>query len=433
MITKINNPKKQPLFQMKKISILLLLIIPAFTGYAQSSKLVSAINYFKDFNKKGDIASLEKAKENIDLAAQHEDTKDDAKTQKTKGQIYLAIFENNLKLETEKQAGIADSAKRETLAYQNTPTTELDIASQAFGAAKAVDKKGAYLLDVMNGEERIIWYYTNKGAHEYNAKDYGKSMELFEKAYEVGGKEDTLLLFNIALTAELSKNFDKAKSAYNTMLTTKQGGSTTYSSLVNVQLDAKDTVGAMQVLKDGRTAYPADINLLLTETDYYIKSNKSKEALTNLNQAIAAKPEDPILYFARGNMNDNLANPKDAEGKDVLEKPKDYEEKIKLAEVDYKKAIDLNPEYFDALYNLGVLYYNHGVAITRVADKITDNAKYTAENTKANDEFKKAMPIIEKAAGLKPNDKSPLYALKQIYTRLSLTDKLKTVNDKLKG
>lgn len=418
---------------MKKISILLLLITAPFIGFSQSSKLVSAINYLKDFNKNKDVESLEKAKQNIDLAAQHEDTKDDAKTQKTKGQIYLTIFENNLRLETEKQASISDSAKRETIAYQNTPTAELDVASEAFDAAKKADKKGSYLLDVMNGEERIIWYYTNKGAHEYNAKDYAKSMELFEKAYEVGGKEDTLLLFNIALTAELSKNFDKAKTAYSKMLTTKQGGSTTYSSLVNVQLEAKDTVGAMQVLKDGRAAYPSDINLLLTETDYYIKSNKSQEALANLNQAIAAKPADPILYFARGNMNDNLANPKDAEGKDVVEKPKGYEEKIKLAEADYKKAIELNPEYFDALYNLGVLYYNHGVAITKVADKITDNAKYTAENAKANDEFKKAMPIIEKAAAIKPNDRSPLYALKQIYTRLSLTDKLKTVNDKLKG
>jgi len=195
---------------------------------------------------------------------------------------------------------------------------------------------------------------------------------------------------------------------------------------------AKDTVAGMELLKKGRTAYPNDINLLISETNYFLKVNNSTEALNNLNLAIAAKPGDANLYLVRGNIYDNLANPKDNAGKD-LDKPKDYDEKLKLAEADYKKAVELKPDYFDAMYNLGVLYNNHGVAIAKQSDKITDNAKYAAENQKATDEFTKALPILEKALTINPKDRGTMVALKQIYARMQMLDKVKEMNEKLKN
>ena len=36
----------------------------------------------------------------------------------------------------------------------------------------------------------------------------------------------------------------------------------------------------------------------------------------------------------------------------------------------------MNPEYFDAHYNLGVLYYNKAVKIYEEASKISDNTEY---------------------------------------------------------
>ena len=151
----------------------------------------------------------------------------------------------------------------------------------------------------------------------------------------------------------------------------------------------------------------------------------------NLNIALTAKPTDANLYLVRGNIYDNLANPKDAAGKDA-EKPKDYEDKFKMAEADYKKAIELKPDYFDALYNLGVLYNNHGVSLNKMADQITDNAKYKTANDLATLEFAKAMPVLEKAMSVNPKDRNTMYALKQIYARMQMMDKLKEINEKLK-
>lgn len=418
---------------MKKVILTLVLATGILTANAQSAKVVSARNYLGEFEKSNDSDYLNKAKEAIDLASENPDTKDQSKTLVYRGQIYLAIFENGLRKETEKlTATMPDPKKREAAVYQNTSSEALGSSLEAFKKAKTLDAKGNWSTEIGNGIAKIAVYYNNKAAYDYNGKKFAESMDSFEKAYEMGGSKDTNLLYNIALTADRSGNLEKAKLYYGKMMETKQGLGSTYTSLMNVYLMAKDTAGGMEVLKKGRVAFPNDINLLISETNYYLKTNKSKEALENLNLAIQAKPADANLYLVRGNIHDNLANPKDDAGKD-LEKPKDYEEKLKQAEADYKKAVELKADYFDALYNLGVLYNNHGVAITKLADKITDNSKYNAENERATAEFTRAMPILEKALSVNPKDRGTMIALKQIYARTQQLDKLKEINEKLKS
>ena len=86
----------------KKTVIFFIATAFAINGFAQNVKIVNAKNYLRDFAESKDIESLNKAKENIDLAAAHPDTKELAKTQTLKAQVYMTIFENSLRLETEK-------------------------------------------------------------------------------------------------------------------------------------------------------------------------------------------------------------------------------------------------------------------------------------------------------------------------------------------
>lgn len=418
---------------MKKITFLIVAAAFVINGTAQNVKIVNAKNYLRDFSESKDIESLNKAKENIDLAAAHVDTKDLAKTQTLKAQVYLTIFDNTLRLETEKlTATITDPNKRNLAAYQAANSAPLADAYAGCVASKANDAKGNYTSEVNSYIAKIASHYENKAIADYNAKKYADALPSFEKAYEINGSKDTTTLGNCALVADRAAIYDKAKMYYQKMIDNKQGFGNTYSSLVNVYLNMKDSVGAMEVLKKGRTTYPNDINLVITETNYFLKTNNSKEALNNLNIALAAKPMDANLYLVRGNIYDNLANPKDAANKDMA-KPKEYETLIGQAEADYKKAIELKPDYFDALYNLGVLYNNHGVALSKLADVITDNAKYKAANDIATAEFTKALPILEKALTVSPKDKNTMYALKQIYARTQQPEKVKEINEKLKN
>ena len=417
----------------KKTVIFFIATAFAINGFAQNVKIVNAKNYLRDFAESKDIESLNKAKENIDLAAAHPDTKELAKTQTLKAQVYMTIFENSLRLETEKiMTVITDPNKRNLAAYQAASSAPLAEAYAGCLASKTFDAKGNYTSEVNDYMAKIASHYENKAIADYNAKKYSDALPSFEKAYEINGAKDTTTLGNCALVADRAAIFDKAKLYYQKMIDNKQGFGNTYSSLVNVCLMMKDSVVAMEILKKGRTAYPNDINLVITETNYFLKINNSKEALNNLNIAIGAKPTDANLYLVRGNIYDNLANPKDASNKD-MEKPKEYDNLMKSAETDYKKAIELKPDYFDALYNLGVLYNNHGVVLNKIADQITDNAKYKTANDLALAKFTNALPVLEKALELNPKDKNTMFALKQIYARTQQPDKVKEINERLKN
>ena len=417
---------------MKKSISLLVLLVPVVMGYSQKSKEVNAISYFRDYNETKDTVSLRKAKENIDLASAHADTKEKASVQVTKGQIYLSIYEAKERAQEDKLMNIADPGLRTLTALQNTPTSELEIASQALRKGKELDVKGKYTNE-LKLLKNVKIYFDNTGRANFNAKKYPEALHAFENAYElVEGGNDTTLIYFCATAADLAKDYPKAVKYYQKMLAAKQGQGTTYSSLMNVYFAMKDTASGIDILKKGRQSYPNDPNLLISETNYFLRVNKSQEALNNLNTALQIKTNDPNLYLVRGNIYDNLANPKDASGKD-LEKPKDYTNLLALAESDYKKAIELKSDYFDALYNLGVLYNNQGVELNKQADKITDQKKYKEANAKANVQFANAMPVLEKALQINPQDRSTMIALRQIYMRMQLEDKLKAINEKLKG
>ncbi|HEX8517830.1 MAG TPA: tetratricopeptide repeat protein [Bacteroidia bacterium] len=416
---------------MKRIVLMIAVCVSFMNANAQSAKVVSAWKYLKDYTESQDPDYIAKAKEAIDLASANPDTKEQAKTQVYRGQIYMELFRRSLKQEMDKKKD-PDPKKNEVAAFQAVSTNDLFTAYDAFAKAKTLDTKGNYSSEINKGIGEITVYTSNKAVYDYNAKNYSAALTSFEKAYEISGSKDTATLQNLAITADRAGNYDKAKEYYTKMADQKVGRAGTYVQLMNVHMNMKDTVGAMEVLKKGRTAFPSDINLLLNETDFYIKSNKSAEALENLNQAIKAKPADHILYFARGNMYDNLSNPKDAKGKE-LEKPKDAAEKMKLAEADYKKALELKPDYFDALYNLGALYYNNGVNLGNKANTITDQKKYEVEIKAANEEFNKAVPILEKALTINDKDKATMLALKNIYYRLLMKEKGDAMKEKLKN
>ena len=416
---------------MKKIVFLLFVITYTFNGYSQKSKVNNSIYYLKDYNSTKDSASLRKAKENIDLASENPDTKDKAATQITKGQIYLNLYEANRRIQEEKLMNISDPNQRTFAAFQNTPTTDLEIAYQAFLKGKSLDTKGDFKTEVKL-LTNIGIYFNNTGRADYNIKKYTDALTAFDRAYEISGNSDTTVLYFCATSAEMSKDYARAKGYYQKMIDSKHADGNTYSSLVNVYFQMKDTAGGIEVLKKGRAAFPNDINLVISETNYFLRTNNSKEALNNLNIAIQAKSTDANLYLVRGNIYDNLANPKDANGKD-LDKPTDYAVNIKLAEADYKKAIELKPGYFDALYNLGVLYFNQGAVLNKIADGISDNAKFKIANAKADAQFTNAMPILEQALASNPKDRNTMIALKQIYTRMQLLDKAKAMNEKLKN
>ena len=89
-----------------------------------------------------------------------------------------------------------------------------------------------------------------------------------------------------------------------------------------------------------------------------------------------------------------------------------------VKEADYKKAIELKDDYFDANYNLGAMIYNQGADMNNAANDIKDNKKYNDAKAKADERLKQALPYLEKANEINPKDKNTLISLKQVYARI---------------
>src|SRR5690606_35344213 len=111
---------------------------------------------------------------------------------------------------------------------------------------------------------------------------------------------------------------------------------------------------------------------------------------------------------------------------DNLSKPEE-------AEQSYLRAIELDPEYFEAIYNLGILHFNKGVEMNNAANDIKDNKKYEAEKERVKGVFRQALPYLEKAHNLNPDDREGIASLVQIYALLGETEKYTEMKARLES
>ncbi|MFA4850998.1 MAG: tetratricopeptide repeat protein [Bacteroidales bacterium] len=390
---------------MKKAAIFLAIVFSINIAHAQKLSFQSAVS---SLNK----GFLDKARNFIDPCIIDPSTKDWPKTWKYRGDIYLQIL-------------LSKEDK-----YKNLDSNALQIAYDSYQKAIELDSKKEYFDDIkfqlyVCGEQ-----FYNKGVELYTLKKYEDAMTSFDKTSIINGifgLADTLATYNAALCAELANIPSKAKEYYKKLVKLNYHQPLIYSSLASIYKDDKDTAKALSTIKKGRELYPDNYNLIIAETNIYLSSGKTKEAKDLLEIAIQKDPTNPNLYYAIGTSYDALAN-------DTSKLQKERSLYFTEAESAYKKAIELKADFFDAIYNLGAMYFNDGVRIFQEADKmVNDMTKYNETKVKFEQRWNQALPYLEKALELNSSDYNTLISLKQLYSRTSQMDKLKVINEKLKA
>jgi Tfp pilus assembly protein PilF len=414
---------------------LLILCLPAM-AFAQSAKVQTAYRNLNDYDASKDVASLMKAKEAIDLATNHEDTKEKTKTWVYRTQIYYYLFRNDIAAEEKKLADVANKNERLMKAYGNVPTANYEEAGKAMQKAVALDKDKTYQQEYAMIGMQMMGDINNLAVGKYNAAKYKEAMEFFEANFEVFkgmGKKDTASLINALVCAQKAKDNEKVKYYDQKMIDEKVANAYTFNSLHDVKLTMGDTAGGLETLKLGRVAFPNDLDMMNREIEHYLRKGKDVEALANLDLAIQKAPTNALLYLVKGNIFDKQANPKDGKGVEK-EKPKNFEELMGKAEVNYKKATELDPKNSDAFYNLGALYNNWGgVAIKRCDDLIKQATKMKECETAANDKFNKAIPPLETALNMHPGDKGIMMPLRKLYLMTNQPEKAQKMSDLIKA
>jgi tetratricopeptide (TPR) repeat protein len=361
------------------------LIYAVPTANAQKNKIQTAWNYYKYDN-------LDKAKEAIDLASEHESSMGMAKTWYYRGLIYQKMYKHEK--------------------YGDLEPNCLSIAAESYIKARELDEKEEYKSEIANNLLVVTNQIFGKGVEHFSAKSYDEALKAFQQVLVIA-PGDTLATLNAAYSAERAGDKTKAKGYYTELIKMGYDEPKIYIFLSNIYKSENDTTAALETIKAGRSEFPADNNLVIEELNIYLFSGKDKEALESLNYAINADPSNPNLIFARGTVYDKIGRKAEAAA-------------------DYKKAIEVKPDYFDAYYNLGAMYFNEGAEMANKANEIKSNTEYAKAKEKFDAKFKESMPYLEKAHELNPDDTNTMVSLKQLYARLNETEKYELINAKLK-
>jgi len=415
------------------------MLLATFTVVGQKNELKAADRALK----KGDLATAKTSIDKAETLIANADDKLKAKFYFLKGKTYANI--------AKKQPSLAKNA------YDTAAKSLTDLlAFEKKTGRKSYSNEAAPLFNTIIADLRNI------AVNDYKAKSYKKAAHNFNKIFELSPR-DTFMLDNAANSAYLGKDYKVALNYYLKLNELGYKGVSTEYQAKNIKSgkfesfgsknqrdlmlktgeysDPKDkttksrqtaiikniaylygqlgeTQKGLEALKKARAADPNDYNLLLAEADLQIKLGNKKRFEELMNEAIQKNPNEPILYF-------NLGVISNEQNKDT--------EAIKY----YKKAIELNPDYYDAYVNMANVYRKKESGIIDEMNKsLSDFDKYDKLKVKLSKVYKKVLPLYEKAYNLKKDDISVIQTLMGIYENLEMDAKykaLKVVYDKLRN
>lgn len=356
---------------------------------------------------------LDKAKEAIELAIKDPTTSVDPKTWLTRANIYLDIHGSLLPM------------------YKSLAPNALDLAKESLDKTKELDTKGELKEDIAKTTANLVTSLYNSGSEFFTAQNYAEAAKAFGATYLLNkelGKVDTASIFNAGLSSVMNKDEDSGIKYYTLLVNLKYPQAPVFSSLAIMLINKEKFDEAKDVIAKGKAQFPESFDMLIAETNLYLKTGQTEKALDALETAVKKDTTNHTIYFAVG-ANYNIL------GNDAT-KPADFRAACyDKAEKAYLKALSIKGDYFDAAYNLGALYVNKASTIIEEANKLDlkETVKYEKLKVDADNMLKLAIPFLEKAHKLDPKDVSSLTALKEIYTRLQMNDNLKTINDAIKA
>lgn len=395
---------------MKKAILLSVAMLCIQFAHAQSKNMNTARNYFNTYVNYEKIekktTSLEKAKTAIDKAVEEVEAKKDDPKLKAKTVAKVWHYKSLIYAE---MASMTDNPLSEGAADHALEAVKNSFETDAKGTTK---KKDLVTLNFL----KVSKY--NGGIKQFQDKKYEESYKTFKETLDLNdfmnkvNKDavvDTPSILMLAYSAQNANKIDEAIANYEKLIGLNYDDVNIYQSLSALYASQEKGEKAKEVIEKGKKRYPESNAFLIGEINYLLKEGDTKAAIDKMNEAVSneAHAENASLYFALGTSYEKI------EEAGMKEKAAEY----------YQKAIDIDPKYFDAYYNLGALYYNKAAEALKKANAIegfssAEQKKFKELETESVTYFKKALPSFEKGYELKNTDINTVIALKEIYANL---------------
>ena len=411
---------------MKKVTLLVVMLaFFANISMAQNKERVNAFNYNKNAQgyitiaeqlskqnradkaaKQMGFAKIElgKAKASIDLAANHDETKNEARTWHYYGIVYYKIA-----------------------AYPEFNDLDPDALNKSLNAfIKIIELDPAYandrqnLFDIYQHIQSITSNYFNKGAVAYENGEYKEAIECYKSAYKsnsvIGQQDNEALLIAAQIALYNAKEYEMAVEICNQLLANQYESPKVYQYLAVANGQLGNDEDMVKYINEGRAKFPEDESLINEQINAYLKLQREAEIVDQIEEMAAKQTSNPIYYFILGtiygNSESTLYNIDSALG---------Y----------YQKALELDPNHVDSYINIGSMYIDKSAALYNAANELgfdrESQKKYDIMVAEAKSFDEKALPYVEKAYELVPGDDAIRQALRTLYVRLKMMDKAKAL------
>jgi tetratricopeptide (TPR) repeat protein len=371
---------------MKKFFLLIAAVSISIGAMSQKGKVTSALSYI-------DQGILDKAKESIDAALVNESSMNWFNTYFAKGKLCQATFE---------------SENPKFKAFYPDPLAE---AYASYEKSIELDTKGNIKKKIITNmiyNSLAVNLYA-QGSSRFEAKDYLGALKSFETQIMITegnnyvGAVDTGMYYNAALAATNAGKQIEAIKYFEKCAEMKYQGITPYFQIYSSYMILGDTIKAESILTGLSSKFPDNKDITLNLIDLYIKSNKPDEAIKYIKVAKETDPNNYSLFSAAGIifLNQNR-----------------YDEAI----TELTRSIEIKSDLFESQYGLGASYINKAADMFQKANDIMDVKKYTEAIDLANAVYAKALPYMEKAYELKPDDIYAMKGLMELYYRFKVKD-----------
>lgn len=373
----------------------LILATICIAGYTQKKPKLNKVQPAMEEGNYGEAKTI------VDEAIVYEKTKDDPETWFLRAQVYAALDTAN------NEPGALEEALKSF-----DKSLELDPEQKKISS---IDFASGGVVNIDTKKQGYYAHYYNMAILDYNDENFEGASENFETAFVIN-PADTNSILNSAYAANAAGLTDKARTNFKKAYEAGSSDKNIFLQLYNYALKDEDYEGALEAIQMGRKVLPEDIDLMKYEVNLFIQMERTDEARVGLEEAIAADPQNPDLLFALGVLKEETGE-------------------IEGAVEHYKRAMEADPNHFNANFNYAVYVFNGANEAMKERNALSykEEKKYDELTVKINELLNDALPIWEKLYDINSTDETVLETLGYIYSNLKMNDKAMKMQDELEA
>lgn len=276
----------------------------------------------------------------------------------------------------------------------------------------------------MNEQDTMYLYYAASSA--VNARDYDEALTYYKRLMDLeytgvrtnyiatdveSGEEVT---FNSKQERDFSVKSDQYTNPKDDVTESVRGEIAKNISLIYIQQEKTDE--ALEAIEEAKKENPNDIAIIQAEADLHYRLGNLEKYSELMKKAVKQDPDNSNLHYNIGVSAEQLGD-------------------VKTAQKYYKQAIELDPEMENAYINMATTTLSKEREIVEEMNSLgtskADNKKYQKLNEEKKQYYSDALPYLEKAIEINPQNIGAMQTMMNIYYQLGKDEKAEEIKSRI--